>query len=51
MRTSEQRIEWLFINMRWFLLLAVASVIEYGRIIPRIQLSPRCAADRGWRGG
>ncbi len=27
MRTSEQRIEWLFINMRWFLLLAVASVI------------------------
>ncbi len=28
MRTSEQRIEWLFINMRWFLLLAVASVIS-----------------------
>lgn len=27
MRSSEQRIEWLFINMRWFLLLAVASVI------------------------
>lgn len=27
MRDSEQKIEWLFINLRWFLLLAVASVI------------------------
>ncbi|MGC9522172.1 MAG: GAF domain-containing sensor histidine kinase [Anaerolineae bacterium] len=27
MRNSEQKIEWLFISLRWFLLLAVASVI------------------------
>lgn len=27
MRDSEQKIEWLFINLRWFLLVAVASVI------------------------
>ncbi len=27
MRDSEQKLEWLFINLRWFLLLAVASVI------------------------
>ena len=27
MNNAEQRIEWLFINLRWFLLLAVASII------------------------
>ena len=27
MRESEQQIEWLFINLRWFMLLAVASII------------------------
>lgn len=27
MKDSEQQIEWLFINLRWFLLVAVASVI------------------------
>lgn len=27
MRTSEQKIEWLFVNLRWFLLLVVAGIM------------------------
>jgi len=27
MRTSEQKIEWLFVNLRWFLLLVVAGIV------------------------
>ena len=27
MRNAESKIEWLFINLRWFMLLAVASVL------------------------
>ncbi len=43
MRNGEQKIEWLFISLRWFLLLAVASVIGLNVVLtdetfPRIAL-------------
>lgn len=43
MRNGEQKVEWLFINLRWFLLVAVATVIGLdvtlkGGVFPRTAL-------------